>query len=491
MERNPFCGWYGHIEINSPCFKYEDGALIDVEKGVLVAFCSNAESYTIPPSVTAIGDSAFYLCYRLTSITIPPSVTSIGKNAFSGCKSLTSITIPPSVTAIGDYAFSDCSSLTSITIPPSVTTIGGWAFYRCKSLVSITIPPSVTTIGNSAFSWCESLTSITIPLGVTAIGDDAFSLCESLTSITIPPSVTAIGKEAFSSCKSLTSITIPPSVINIGYRAFCGCKSLTSVTIPPSVTAIGNYAFSECSSLTSITIPPSVTTFGKKAFYKCTRLSRIYCYAQNPPIFDFESIIKGRPTLYVQRESLERYKQAYSAGSFADICPINYYLSYYVDGKLYSRELLDIGTHITPLAEPEKEGHTFSGWEDPIPDVMPTYDVAVGGRFKVNTYKVTYMVGSEVVHVDNVAYGSPIPAYVYSPEDEAVVFRGWIGERYEKMPAFDVVYTADIVNGIDDIVQDREMDVYDLTGMKVGTTSEWHTLKQGTYIVNGRKVRKG
>ena len=195
--------------------------------------------------------------------------------------------------------------------------------------------------------------------------------------------------------------------------------------------------------------------------------------------------------MYVPRENLELYEPAYFAGSFAGLCPINCYLSYYVDGKLYNRELLDIGTHITPLAEPEKEGYTFSGWEDPIPDVMPTYDVAVGGRFKVNTYKVTYMVGSEVVHVDNVAYGSPIPAYVYSPEDEAVVFRGWIGERYEKMPAFDVVYTADIVNGIDDIVQDREMDVYDLTGMKVGTTSEWHTLKQGTYIVNGRKVRKG
>lgn len=266
------------------------------------------------------------------------------------------------------------------------------------------------------------------------------------------------------------------------YASFYNIKKGTEI--------IGNSAFSRCKSLTSITIPPSVTAIGDSAFNGCTRLSRIYCYAQNPPEFEFESILKGRPTLYVPRESLERYKQVCSAGRFADICPINYYLSYYVDGKLYSRELLDIGTHITPLAEPEKEGHTFSGWEDPIPDVMPTYDVAVGGRFKVNTYKVTYMVGGEVVHVDNVAYGSPIPAYVYSPEDEAVVFRGWIGERYEKMPAFDVVYTADIANGIDDIVQDREMDVYDLTGMKVGTTSEWHTLKPGTYIVNGRKVRK-
>ena len=273
-------------------------------------------------------------------------------------------------------------------------------------------------------------------------------------------------------------------------------ESLTSITIPPSVTAIGNYAFSECSSLTSITISSSDTAIGFCTFHYCMSLSRIYCYAQVPPYFPSESMISGRPTLYVPRESLELYKQTYavvlcSVGRFADICPINCYLSYYVDGKLYNRELLDIGTHITPLAEPEKEGHTFSGWEDPIPDVMPTYDVAVGGHFTVNTYKVTYMVGGEVVHVDNVAYGSPIPAYVYSPEDEAVGFRGWIGERYEKMPAFDVVYTADIANGIDDIVQDREMDVYDLTGMKVGTTSEWHTLKQGTYIVNGRKVRKG
>ena len=132
MERNPFCGWYGHIEINSPCFKYEDGALIDVEKGVLVAFCSNAESYTIPPSVTSIGNYAFYGCKSLTSITIPPSVTSIGGWAFNGCESLVSITIPPSVTTIGNSAFSDCSSLVSITIPPSVTVIGYSTFRLCK-----------------------------------------------------------------------------------------------------------------------------------------------------------------------------------------------------------------------------------------------------------------------------------------------------------------------------------------------------------------------
>ena len=62
MEGNPFRGWDGRIEIDSPYFKYEDGALIDVEKGILVAFRSNAESYTILPSVTTIGEEAWHSC---------------------------------------------------------------------------------------------------------------------------------------------------------------------------------------------------------------------------------------------------------------------------------------------------------------------------------------------------------------------------------------------------------------------------------------------
>lgn len=334
----------------------------------------------------------------------------------------------------------------------------------------------------------QAMGLIKIPEGIETIKCNAFENCCDIEGVVIPSSVNEIEQNAFSGCGALRSIELPSSLESIGKSVFRGCKSLESVRIPDLVTIIDDFAFQNCDNLREVTLGKSVREVKRESFENCTRLSRIYCYAQNPPFF-----VDGYRwvTLYVPRENLELYKQAYSVGRFADICPINYYLSYYVNGKLYNRELLDIGTHITPLAEPEKEGHTFSGWEDPIPDVMPTYDVAVGGRFKVNTYKVTYMVGNEVVHVDNVAYGSPIPAYVYSPEDEAVVFRGWIGERYEKMPAFDVVYTADIANGIDDIVQDREMDVYDLTGIKVGTTSEWHTLKQGTYIVNGRKVRKG
>ncbi|MBO7311593.1 MAG: leucine-rich repeat domain-containing protein, partial [Alistipes sp.] len=96
----------------------------------------------------------------LTEYTIPDSVTTIGNYAFYDCDSLTSVTIPDSVTTIGYSAFADCSSLTSVTIPDSVTTIGYDAFYGCSSLTSVTIPDSVTEIGDSAFAYCDSLTSV-------------------------------------------------------------------------------------------------------------------------------------------------------------------------------------------------------------------------------------------------------------------------------------------------------------------------------------------
>ena len=160
------------------------------------SFCSNLTSVTIPDKVTSIGKGAFRgvqsvqvstknpvfsvdgsgvlinkkekkLLYVPANVsghyTIPSSVTSIGDGAFWGCSNLTRITIPDSVTSIGDNAFWDCDNLTSVTIGNGVTSIGEWAFEGCSSLRSVTIPTSVTSIGESAFLGCKNLTSITIP----------------------------------------------------------------------------------------------------------------------------------------------------------------------------------------------------------------------------------------------------------------------------------------------------------------------------------------
>ena len=211
--------------------------------------CSSLTSVTIPDSVTSIGDEAFAYCSSLTEFkgTLASEdgrcliVDGILNSFAPG--GLTEYTIPDSVTSIGDEAFAYCSSLTSVTIGNSVTEIGDYAFYSCASLTSVIIGDSVTSIGDYAFAYCTSLTSVTIGDSVTMIRDYAFYGCTSLTSVTIGDSVTMIRDYAFYGCTSLTSVIIGDSVTMIRKYAFRDCDSLTSVyckaTTPPS---FGEYA---------------------------------------------------------------------------------------------------------------------------------------------------------------------------------------------------------------------------------------------------------
>lgn len=68
------------------------------------------------------------------------------KSTFSGCSSLTSFTIPSSVTEIGERAFSDCNSLTKITIPNNVDHIYRGAFLGCSELAEVTIGGGIRSI---------------------------------------------------------------------------------------------------------------------------------------------------------------------------------------------------------------------------------------------------------------------------------------------------------------------------------------------------------
>lgn len=133
----------------------------------------------IEPGVTSIGDAAFYGCTALTSIEVASgneyysvldgvlfnkSVTELV--CFPGGRAGASYTIPDSVTSIGEAAFWHCDSLTSVTIPASVTSIGRTAFYGCFSLTSVTIGSGVTSIGDSAFSICTAPTKLSVRVTV-------------------------------------------------------------------------------------------------------------------------------------------------------------------------------------------------------------------------------------------------------------------------------------------------------------------------------------
>ena len=150
---NPFYNWHGDLYNESKAFIYEDHVLFNKNKTTLIAYRAKETNYTIPNSVTTIGEGAFSGCDSLTSINIPNSVTTIGKDAFSDCISLTSISIPNSVTTIGKSAFMDCYSLTCINIPNSVTTIGDLAFYNCINLPSHIKSDIIQRFGEKVFKY--------------------------------------------------------------------------------------------------------------------------------------------------------------------------------------------------------------------------------------------------------------------------------------------------------------------------------------------------
>jgi len=209
-------------------------------------YCSGLTSVTIPSSVTSIGNDAFSICSGLISINVDfDNANYSSSDGVLFNKDKTTIvcypggkqdgyTIPSSVTSIGNGAFMNCSSLTSVTIPSSITLIGDDAFMYCSSLTSVTIPSSVTSIGDDAFNNCWRLTSITIPNSVTSIGDGTFMYCSSLTSITIPNSVTSIGHYAFVLCTGLTSIYVYPTtpiVLSSSSNVF-SVKSTCTLYVP-------------------------------------------------------------------------------------------------------------------------------------------------------------------------------------------------------------------------------------------------------------------
>jgi hypothetical protein len=181
-------------------------------------YSTGLSSVTIGTTVTNIGEYAFYDGARLTAISV--SAANLHYDSSNGVlydKHQTMLiqypsglgggyTIPDTVTNIGNGAFGDAFALTNVVIPDSVTSIGVEAFYSCENLVSAPIGNGVTSIGTNAFYYCTNLAGLTIPNSVTNIEDYAFFYCPSLASVTFGTGVASIGQEAFYSCEGLTNV---------------------------------------------------------------------------------------------------------------------------------------------------------------------------------------------------------------------------------------------------------------------------------------------
>ncbi|MBO5790809.1 MAG: leucine-rich repeat domain-containing protein, partial [Clostridia bacterium] len=113
--------------------------------------CEALTAITIPAGVTSIGTAAFAACFGLQEFRVAESnaaYQSIGGNLYTKDgktlvqyavgKAAASFSIPETVTTIGEEAFYGCKYLASVTIPASVTLIEYGAFALCESLTHVT-----------------------------------------------------------------------------------------------------------------------------------------------------------------------------------------------------------------------------------------------------------------------------------------------------------------------------------------------------------------
>ena len=146
--------------------------------------CPKLVSVTIPASVGEIDMEyhPFSSCTSLTTITVDAAnrylcaVDNVLYNKdmtvllqYPAGSAATEFTIPASVTALGEEAMKECNNLVSVTIPASVTTLLEEAFADCEKLESVTILGSIVSEDTPFFN-CPSINTV-------RFGDDISTMC--------------------------------------------------------------------------------------------------------------------------------------------------------------------------------------------------------------------------------------------------------------------------------------------------------------------------
>ncbi len=174
------------VDAANPNYSSVDGLLFNKDKTVLLSCPSSIVHYVISPSVTTIGDLAFFRSEKLLSVSIPSSVTTISNQAFSGSTNLNSIKMygaTPGSIALGSDIFFQIPTSTCILHVPVGTRDAYAAAPQWKDFMPniiddlVIAPAAITTVAsavtktgailNGSVNACGGSTAVTFEYGLT------------------------------------------------------------------------------------------------------------------------------------------------------------------------------------------------------------------------------------------------------------------------------------------------------------------------------------
>ena len=168
------------------------------------AFCPALQSIILPASLKTIDPQAFMGSANLTSIQVASgNAAYCSDNGALLTKDKTRLvivpdgksgtyTVPGTVTTVGEFSFNECTKITKVVLPEGVKTIETYAFFGCENMTAIQLPDTLTSLGYAAFAYCESLNSISLPGKLEKLDYYTFDGCTALSEVYFrgnPPAV--------------------------------------------------------------------------------------------------------------------------------------------------------------------------------------------------------------------------------------------------------------------------------------------------------------
>ena len=122
---------------------------------------------------------------------------------------------------------------------------------------------------------------------------------------------------------------------------------------------------------------------------------------------------------------------------------LSYTITYKIEGQEDIVQTYEYQDEIKAPNNPTKEGYNFNGWDKTIPDKMPAQNLEFEAIFTKLSYTITYKIEGEEDIVHTYEYQEPIDVY-NSVNVLGYEFLGWDNEIPQTMPSHNLVLNANL-----------------------------------------------